>query len=815
MATLFEIFTGLFLILTLIFFNVPLLIGSVIFLSFLLTLTVIHGLTFALAATWLVTGIICLFFNLPWLRRRFLTSKIFLGIKEKLPTISKTEQIVLEAGDVWWEKELFIGRPNWHNFLTFPMAKLTDEENQFLNHQVDVLCAMLHDWDVINQADLPKDAWDYIKKERFLGLVIPKKYGGHGFSAYAHSTIIMKIASRCYSAAVDIMVPNAVGLAEFILQYGTEEQRARYLPKFVIGEEMPCFALTAPSAGSDAGSMIDEGIICYDDYNGEKTLGIRLNWDKRYITLAPIATMIGLAFKLYDPEQLIGNKKELGITLAMIPRNTPGVEIGHRHSPLLLSFLNGPIRGRNVFIPLEFIIGGKEASGKGWAMMMECLSVGRGLSLPALSAATAKLSYRMTSAYVKIREQFHLSIGYFEGIKEALARMGAFTYLCESTRLLTAAAIDQGIKPSVATAITKYHLTEMSRKIVNDAMDIHGGRAIQLGPSNYLGLYYIAQPISITVEGANILTRNLIIFGQGALRCHPYIQQEVHALQDENVDRALKKFDRLFFKHMGYLGANLLRSMLYGLTNARWIRSPVKDYTAKYYRQLTRMSVALAIVTDMAMGSMGGTLKRRERLSARLGDVLSYLYLASSALKYYENNDQPASDLPFIDWIQRYCLYQIANAFDHFFVNFPYPGRAKLVKGIIFPWGNNYYLPTDDHDHQIADLMMQQTPLRDRLTDNIYMGVNDDICKKMDEAFQLRLAAEPAYLKLQNAIKQGDIQEKNFYQQIMSAKDANILTDQEVNQLLELDRLRLEVIQVDEFNVLTRNHVYDTEQVNR
>ena len=808
-----EISIGILIILTLLFFNIPLLISSIVFISYLFALTSVYGLTIGLTITWILTLAAILFFNLGTLRRRFLTARIFNQVKQKLPSISKTEQEVLEAGNVWWEKELFTGRPNWRKFLRFPTAKLSHEENNFLNNQVNVLCAMVTDWETIQEGNLSKAAWDYIKKERFWGLVIPQKYGGHGFSAFAHSTIIMKIASRSYSAAVNVMVPNSVGLAEFILKYGSEEQKTYYLPRFVVGTEIPCFALTAPEAGSDAGSMLDEGIICYGEFNGQKTLGINLNFEKRYITLAPIATLIGLAFKLYDPDHLIGDKEDLGITLAMIPRNCPGIEIGQRHSPLLMSFLNGPIRGRDVFIPLDHIIGGVAASGKGWAMMMECLSVGRGISLPALSTATAKLCYRMTSAYVKIREQFHTSIGYFEGIKEPLARIGGFTYLCEATRCLTAAAIDQEIKPSITTAITKYHLTEMSRKIVNDAMDIHGGRSIQLGPSNYLGLFHIAQPISITVEGANILTRNLIIFGQGVLRCHPYIRLEVAALNDDNPTRALKKFDRLFFKHLGFVLSNSLRCLVYGMTNGKWLRSPVNDYTAKYYRQLTRMSVALAVVTDMSMGLMGGSLKQHERLSARLGDILSNLYLASATLKYYEDRAKPVSDLPLVDWIQHYCLYQIANAFEHFFANFPSKALAKIAKSIIFPWGHRYNLPLDSQDHQIADLMMQASTLRERLTENIYSGTKEDICNKMEEAFQHRVAAEPAYQKLQRAIKKSIIREKHFYQQIIAAKNANILSDQEVNQLLELDRLRLEVIQVDEFNALTRTEQNGREEV--
>jgi acyl-CoA dehydrogenase len=808
-----EISIGLLILFALFFFNISLITSSALFIVLLLALTAFHGLTLSLTLIWVFSGVIILLFNLPILRRQFITVKFFPTIKQKLPVMSETEQKVLEAGDVWWEKELLTGRPDWQRFLHFPRSKLTDEEEQFLNHQVNVLCGMLTDFEIIKEGNLSKEAWEYIKKERFLGLVIPKKYNGHEFSALAHSTIIMKIASRSYSAAVSIMVPNAVGLAEFILQYGTKQQKSFYLPRFVAGEEIPCFALTEPGAGSDAGSISDEGIVCYGEFNGKKTLGISLTFDKRYITLAPIATMIGLAFKLHDPDHLLGGEENIGITLAMIPSNTPGVERGHRHSPLLLGFLNGPVRGDHVFIPIDYIIGGVEARGQGWSMMMEGLSVGRGLSLPALSTATAKLCYRMTSAYVNIREQFHTSIGYFEGIKEPLARIACLTYLCEATRYLTVSAIDHGLKPSVASAITKYHLTEMSRKIVNDSMDIHGGKAIQLGPSNYLGLLYIAQPINITVEGANILTRNLIIFGQGALRCHPYLKEEVVALSDSNLASGLKKFDRLFFKHIGYSISNFLRSFVYGITGGKWIRVPVYDSTAPYYRQLTRMSVALAVATDLSIGLMGGALKRRERLSARLGDILSYLYLASATLKYYEDHDRPISDLGFVEWIQRYCLYRIANAFDLFFVNFPHRRLAKFIKKVIFPWGNNDYLPLDTQDHHVADVMMQATVLRERITENIYLGAENDICKRTDAAFILQLEARPAYQKLQRAIQEGRIKEKKRSAQIIAAKNASILSNQEAKQLLELDRLRLEVIQVDEFDLLIRKKEYDREEI--
>lgn len=813
MITFMEVVFLIFTILILTYFNIPLLISSFMFVGLLLALTALHGLTIALSILWVLCLTVIVFLNVPALRRHFITAKFFHSIKHKMPTISKTEQEVLDAGDVWWEKQLFTGKPNWQKFLKFPTATLTTKEQQFLENQVNTLCGMLNDWQIVKEGDLPDHVWNYIKHERFLGLSIPKEYGGHGFSTFAHSTIIMKIASRSYSAGVSMMVPNSVGLAEFILHYGTQQQKTSYLPKFVKGEEIPCFALTGPEAGSDAGAMQDYGEVAWGEYQGEKTLGVILNFSKRYITLAPVATMIGLAFKMIDPNHLIGDEKEIGITLAMIPRNTPGIEIGLKHSPLLMAFLNGPIKGNNVFIPLDMLIGGPAAKGKGWAMMMECLSVGRGVSLPALSTATAKLTYRTTSAYVKIREQFHTSIGAFEGIKEPLARIGAFTYLCEATRYLTAAAIDQHFKPSIATAMTKYHLTEMCRKVVNDGMDIHGGRGIQLGPKNYLGLFYIAQPISITVEGANILTRNLIIFGQGALRCHPFIRQEVAALMDKDEPRAIRKFDRLFFKHLGYIFSNTLRATFYGLTGGKSIRVPISDYTAKYYKQLTRMSVALALATDMAMGTLGGRLKQRERLSARLGDVLSYLYLGSAALKYYEDHGKPPSDLPFIEWIETYCLFQISHAFQHFFANFPKRGIAKLVKNLIFPWGISYHMPLDNQDHQIADLMMQSGLFRDRLTQDIYKGDVNDIIYKLEQAFEQRLDCEVAYQKVQIAIKKLGIKENNFYEQIMAVKRANILNDQEVNQLLELDRLRLEVIQVDEFRTEMRNEEYGREQI--
>lgn len=800
---LIGILVVIFLALTAAFFRVPLWLWSSIILIVLFLTSLYHPLT------WIAFGIsfvIWLFLNIPPLRRRYLTQSIFNKVRTYLPSISSTEREVLEAGDIWWEQELFCGAPNWKKFEQLKIPRLSQEEQLFLDNEVNELCQMLDDWEIILQQDLPEPVWDFIKKKKFWGLVIPKEYGGLGFSDYAHSTIIMRIATRSYSAAVNIMVPNSVGLAEFLQRYGTDEQKQTYLPKLACGEEITCFALTAPEAGSDAGSMHDVGIVCYGDINGEKVLGVKLNFEKRYITLAPLATLIGLAFKLYDPDHLLGDKKFIGITLAMVPRQHPGIEIGKRHWPLYMGFMNGPIRGKDVFIPLNWIIGGPTLRGKGWRMMMECLSVGRGISLPALSCAAAKLSYRMTGAYVSLRQQFHQPIGQFEGIQEALSRMGGYTFLCDATRHFTAIGISQGIKPSIATAITKYHLTEMSRKIVNNAMDVHGGRAVQVGPRNYLANIYIALPISITVEGANILTRNLIIFGQGALRCHPYVREEVAAIDNPDVKKGLKRFDKILIKHIGFALRNFVRTLVYGLTGGKFILVRSNRPERKYYQQISRMSAAFALVTDMAMLLLGGSLKKRERISARLGDIVSYLYLATAALKYYESTPELQSGKGpfFLEWSQKYCFYQIQKAFDRFFINFPYRWLAYFIRGIIFPWGKQYYSPPDFLDHEIASAMMEITPFREKLTEHCYVGNDENnIFFRMEKAFESLFKVEKILLKLKKAVQEGNISAKNnLYKQLEEAQEKNILTDEEIAQLKDFEERRIDAIKVDEFNHL-------------
>jgi acyl-CoA dehydrogenase len=734
------------------------------------------------------------------LRVKFFTSKAFAFFRKVLPSMSRTEREALDAGDVWWDGELFCGRPDWKKLLATPKPSLSEEELAFLNGQVETLCGMLDDWQTTQQDfNLSEKVWAYLKKERFFGIAIAKEYGGLGFSALAHSTIISKIGTHSITAAVDVMVPNSLGPAELLQAYGTPEQQSYYLPRLANGEEIPCFALTAPNAGSDASSMTDSGIVCKGECQGKEVIGLRLNWDKRYITLAPAATVLGLAFKMYDPDGLLGSKVDIGITLCLIPTKHPGVEAGTRHCPLGLAFLNGPIRGKNVFIPLDWIIGGVAMAGQGWRMLMESLSVGRSISLPALSTAGGKLCYRTTGAYARLRKQFKVSIGTFEGIEEALGRIGGHLYLLEATRLMTTSAVDQHIKPAVPSAIAKYQMTEMLRKVVNDAMDIHGGRGIQQGPRNYLGGIYSAVPVAITVEGANILTRNLIIFGQGAVRCHPYVRAEMEAAKDN--EKGLQKFDRLLLGHIGYAISNFVRSLLISLSGGRLLRTPVQGVTSCYYRQLTRMSTVFAFVTDMAMLVLGGNLKRKERLSARLGDVLSNLYLSSAVLKYYHDNEQPPEDLPYLHWALQTSLFNIQSAYTDFFANFPLHWLGKLFSWLIFPYGLPYQKPSDRLDHQIAQSMMKPSLLRDRLTENCYVSKSvTDATGRLEDALQRVIAAEPAEKKLHAAEHEAKLpREDRWHVRLERALEMSFLTDAEVEQIRLAEAARLDCMQVDEF----------------
>lgn len=756
-----------------------------------------------LSLSWLIFLTAAAFTLFTQLRQKYITEPLIQILQERMPPISTTEREAIEAGHVWWEKDLFCGQPHWKKFLSIPPPKLSAEEQDFLDQEVETLCGMLDDWRIVNvDKDLSPAVWDYLKKERFLGMVIPKEYGGRGFSALAHSSVVVKIATRSVSAAVNTMVPNSLGPAELLLHYGTPEQKDYYLPRLARGEEIPCFALTGPEAGSDAGSISDAGIVCRGEYEGKEVLGIRLSWDKRYITLAPIATVLGLAFRLYDPENYLGKEKDLGITLCLVPTNHLGVEIGDRHLPLHLAFMNGPTRGKDVFIPIDWIIGGVNKAGQGWKMLMECLSIGRAISLPALSAACGQLAFRATGAYSRVRRQFNTSIAHFEGVEEALGNIAGLTYLNEACRIMTAGAVDLKIRPAIASAIAKYHMTEMARKIIANAMDVHAGQSIQVGPRNILAHAHMAVPVSITVEGANILTRNLIVFGQGAIRCHPYILQEIELLSSPENPEKVRKLDRILLSHVGYLMCNVSRTLWSGLTGGRFLSTPVEGPMAYYYRQLTRMSSALALLSDVCMMLLGGTLKRKERISARLGDILSQLYLASAVLKYYQDHGQPTSDNPYVIWSIETCLHHIQMTCDDLLNNFPVKGLGKILLWIIFPFGISYRKPKDRLYHKIVTLMLSPSPLRDRLSRLCYVGKNmQEPLQRLDVALSQVQKIDPIWKKFQTAVRKGTVpRQGSFEERTQSALKTGVLTQDEANSLFDFEALYKEVIKVNEFS---------------
>ena len=791
-------------VLGLVFFSAAVWLWTITIAAVLLAISVFGTVgAVTLFFCWLIFLVVAAFALLKKQRIRYFTKPIIIDkFSKNMPTISLTEREAIEAGDVWWEQDLFCGAPKWKKMLAIPAPTLTAEEQDFLDNQVETLCGMLNDWEILNTLhDMPKEVWDYLKAQRFFGLVIPKQYGGHGFSALLHSTVVMKIATKSISAAVNTMVPNSLGPAELLVHYGTTDQKDHYLPRLARGDEVPCFALTSPDAGSDAGAMTDTGIVCRGMYQEKEVLGISLTWEKRYITLAPVATVLGLAFRLFDPNHLLGTTENIGITLCLIPTSHPGVEIGHRHWPLHMSFMNGPTRGKNVFIPMDWIIGGVEKAGQGWKMLMECLSIGRGISLPALSTACSKLSYRTTGAYSLIRKQFNTSISNFEGVEEALSTIAGYTYLLEACRVMTAGAVDLNIKPSITSAIAKYHMTEIARKIINHATDIHGGHAIQMGPRNVLAPAYMAIPVSITVEGANILTRNLIIFGQGAIRCHPYVLHEVELFASTAPDRDTE-LDKTLMAHIGYFMRNFARTLCYGLTGGLLIFAPVRGPVARYYRQLTRMSSALALLSDTCMMLLGGTLKRKETISARLGDILSELYLASTVLKYYQDQGQPESDLDSVRWSVQTCLYNIQYACDHLLDNFPQRWLGKLLHALIFPFGNAYCKPRDVLNDKIVQPMLSPNAFRDRLTRWSYLGKTaDDPVYMADQVLAMQIQIEPLLKKFQKALRGGTVPtEGRFDDRVYAAQKAGLLASEEVKTLIEFEAMQQEVIKVNEFS---------------
>ncbi|HEX9185248.1 MAG TPA: acyl-CoA dehydrogenase [Burkholderiales bacterium] len=741
--------------------------------------------------------------NLPALRRRLLSDPILAIYRRILPDMSQTEREAIDAGTVWWDADLFSGRPNWERLLATPTPRLSAEEQAFLDGPVEEACAMANDWEITHERqDLPPQLWQFLKDKGFFGMIIPKKYGGLGFSALGHSSVVMKLSSRSNALAITVMVPNSLGPAELLLHYGTEEQKNHYLPRLAKGLEIPCFALTNPEAGSDAASIPDYGIVCKGTWQGKETLGMRLTWDKRYITLGPVATLLGLAFRLYDPEHLLGGKEDLGITCALIPTSTPGVNIGRRHLPLNAVFQNGPNWGKDVFVPLEWIIGGREYAGKGWMMLMNCLAAGRSISLPTSSVGGAKALTRVTGAYARVRSQFRTPIGKLEGVEEALGRIAANAYLMEATRVMTAGAVDLGEKPSVISAIAKYHMTERARHCINDAMDIHGGKGICLGPNNWLGRGYQVMPVAITVEGANILTRTLIIFGQGAIRCHPYVLREMRAAKSMQGEEASREFDDALTSHIGHTLSNGVRAFVHGLTRSMFARAPLgaAPETRHYFRHLTRLSAAFAFLADVSMLAMGGALKRKEKISGRLGDVLSMMYLVSATLKHFEDQGRLKADLPLVRWAVRDALYSAQQAIDQVLSNFPVKALATVLRWTIFPLGMPFRPPLDSRNHECARIALEPGAARDRLTDGIYLPKGEaDATAVLEAAFLAAIACEPIEKKLREAVKSGALEPRSGVDTAQLARDKGVITPEEFAQWQKKEALRKRVIMVDDF----------------
>ncbi|MBB6291131.1 MULTISPECIES: acyl-CoA dehydrogenase [unclassified Pseudomonas] len=762
-----------------------------------------HAPGWLLLIFWVLIAVVAAPLLLPDLRRQYFTKPLFSWFQKVLPPMSETERDAIDAGTVWWDGELLSGRPDWDKLLAYPKVKLTEEEQAFIDGPTEELCAMVSDWEIGQAMDLPPAAWEHIKTHGFFALIIPKEYGGKGFSAYAHSQVAMKLATRSGDLASTVMVPNSLGPAELLLHYGTDEQRNHYLPRLARGDDIPCFALTGPLAGSDAGAMPDTGVICKGEWEGKETLGLRLNWEKRYITLGPVATLLGLAFKAHDPDHLLGEEEDLGISLALIPTDTPGVEIGRRHLPLGAAFMNGPNSGKDVFIPLEYLIGGQEMLGKGWMMLMNCLSVGRSISLPAVGTGAAKFTSLVTGQYAQVREQFNVPLSAFEGIQEALARIGGNAWLMDSARMLTANAVDLGEKPSVLSAILKYHLTERGRECISHAMDVHGGKGIIMGPNNYLGRSWQGAPIFITVEGANILSRNLMIFGQGAIRCHPFVLKEMALAGREDHDQALKEFDGLLMQHIGFAVSNAASTLVLNLGVGHFEKAPGNRLSQGYFRALNRQAAAFALLADLSMMLLGGELKRRERLSARLGDVLSHMYLASAALKRYHDLDSPDHLEPLFAWAMEESLGESERALDELLTNFPNKVLGCLLRVIVFPFGRRHTGPSDALDAEVAAVIgrAKGDPTLEELLAGCYRPqAAEDPVGALQHAYDLLGASHPLQKKLHAALKSGQVKPTAGEHAIDAALHAGVLQPAEAQTLRDAEAARRKVIDVDDFS---------------
>ncbi|NHB58454.1 acyl-CoA dehydrogenase [Acinetobacter sp. 194] len=784
------------------FFEVPRSIGSVV--------TIVVAIIAAFISPWsIVLGIpliaISIIVMVDSLRMSIITKPAYDALAKAMPSMSTTEREALDAGTSWWEKELFMGAPEWKTFNEYPYPTLSAEEQSFLDNEVQQLCEMLNEWKIFHELkDLPPEVWQFIKDKGFLGLIIPKEYGGKAFSSFAQSRIMSKIASRSLTTAVSCMVPNSLGPGELLLHYGTEEQKNRYLPGLAKGEEIPCFGLTSPEAGSDAGAIPDTGVVCYGEFEGQQVLGLRMNFSKRWITLAPIATVIGLAFKLYDPDGLLGDssKTEYGITCALLPASHDGVKVGPRHNPGS-PFMNGTVEGTDVFIPLDWIIGGVENAGKGWRMLMECLAVGRGISLPALSTAAGEMSYLMVGAFAKVREQFKISVGKFEGVQEATSDIASDTYMLEAFRYLVTCGLNQGGKPAVMTAMAKYYATETMRKVVNHGMDVVGGRAIQMGPRNFMALMYQAIPVSITVEGANILSRSLMIFGQGSMRCHPYLFEELQLLQAEDKDSALNTFNDILYKHLGYTFNRTARSFAYGYfggsSNAPDSADP---FTLPFYKTINRLSANFALTADMCLGLLAGDIKRKEMLSGRLADIHANLFIATAILKYYEHGQKTDAEKVHAQLALEKALFNAQEAFYGLFANFPMGIAASLVKFICFPLGRPVKKPSDALKVKAGDLILQENPFRDALKQHVFYDTNPhDVNGRMESAFQMLLGIEELWHKFKKAESKAKFTGLTFEEHIENAVETQFITQDEAEKLLAYNAQRFDSMLTDVFDL--------------
>ncbi|BFM12023.1 acyl-CoA dehydrogenase [Simiduia litorea] len=758
----------------------------------------------------LVTAYALIFAN-P-LRNRFLSAPLLSLIQARLPTLSETESEALKSGNVDWDGELFSGQPDWDKLLNAAPASLSPEELAFINGPVEQLCSMIDDWKITQEDfDLPEAVWAFIRSNGFFGLTIPSDKGGKGFSHAAHSEIVMKISTRSVSAAVTVMVPNSLGPGELLMEYGTDQQKKFYLPRLAKGEEIPCFALTSPVAGSDAGAIPDTGIICQGKWQGKDVLGLKVTWNKRYITLAPVATLIGLAIKVYDPEKILGDKTNIGVTCVLIPRDTEGVNAGARHLPMNTVFMNGPTWGKDVFIPMDQVIGGQSMLGKGWTMLLECLSIGRSISLPALGAGAGKFACLATGSYALTREQFGRSISQFEGVQEALEPMAGYTYMMNAARLLTAGMLDRGIRPAVPSAILKYRNTDLMKKVINYAMDVTAGRGVITGPRNFLANAYQAIPIAITVEGANILTRSLMIFGQGAVRCHPFIADEIEAAGLEDRRAAIKKFDAVLYRHLAHTSKNLLRTFALGLTNGLLSSGNKKGSIRKYYRQLNRFSAAFALITDVTLLSIGGGLKARQRLSGRMADCLTHLYYASAVIKFWHDEDYADEQRPLLEWCLQTCLSDLQSSFHMIALNFPVKALRRPMKALVFPMGaTGLDGPNDSLATQVAMSIINDSPVRDCITQGCYVNPKpDDVLGRVLHAYRLANETKDMRERLHKALSKHTPNEFDPTSLFMGhehkllvdwAQKQKIITVAESEKLLEALTAIYDALRVDAFD---------------